>query len=244
MSCNCESNKEDVYVPEAAIIAVNQPMTAMENFFDIQFEGGKDLGHMPGQFVEVSIPGYGEAPISVSSSPDKTGSFEMVVRRVGRLSAAMHNLPVGARIGMRGPFGTPFPVDDVMKGRDVLFITGGIGLVPVRSAIQYVLNHRDQYGKVTILYGTKTPADRLFVDELQAWGGRDDVTYMETVDCGDDAWKGNVGVITTLMPQVDADPDKTTVVVCGPPVMISAVLRMLDQLGVERHNIFNDDFGI
>jgi len=228
----------DVYLPEPATIVCNKPVTALENFFEVRFNSGKDLGHMPGQFVEVSIPGIGEAPISVSSSPDHKGAFQMVVRKVGRLTAALHARPEGGVIGVRGPFGTHFPVEDGMKGRDVLFITGGIGLVPVRSAIHYVLNRREEYGAVTILYGTKNPSERLFTDELRQWAERDDVTYMETVDRADETWKGNVGVITTLMPKVSIDPKRTTVIVCGPPVMYKFVIVKLYDMNVPQENIY------
>jgi NAD(P)H-flavin reductase len=237
MSC-CGASGRDIYLPEQATIVRNRPVTALENFIEVRFDSGRDLGHMPGQFVMLSIPGIGEAPISVSSSPDRKGSFEMVVRRVGRLTSALHRLPEGSRIGVRGPYGTHFPVEDGMKGRDVLFITGGIGLVPVRSAIHYVLNRRREYGQVTILYGTKSPAERLFLDELREWSQRKDITYMETVDRGDESWKGNVGVITTLMPKVSIRPDRTTVIVCGPPVMYKFVIVKLYEMNVPQENIY------
>ena len=114
-------------------------MTELESFFSCQLDSGKELGHLPGQFVEISIPGIGEAPISISSSPTRKGSFEMVVRKVGNVSDAMHRLTDGDKLFVRGPFGKSFPLEE-MKGKDVIFICGGIGLVPVRSAIQYVLD--------------------------------------------------------------------------------------------------------
>jgi sulfite reductase subunit B len=230
---------QDIYLPAMATITKSSAMTEMEKFFEITLDSGADLGHMPGQFVEVSMAGIGEAPISISSSPDKKGKFDLVVRNVGRLTNAMHALPDNARIGIRGPFGTTFPVDtDEIKGKDVVFVCGGIGLVPVRSAINYVLNRRDEYGKVSILYGTKTPADRLFADELDQWAKRDDVNFMETVDRADEQWRGNVGVITTLIPQVEMDPEKTVVIVCGPPVMYKFVLIELTDLNIKEENIY------
>jgi len=193
---------------------------------------------MPGQFVEVSVPGFGEAPISVCSAPDERPAFELVVRRAGTLTTALHRLEDGARVGVRGPFGTHFPVDGAMRGRDLLFLCGGIGLVPVRSAVQYVLAHRADYGDVTILIGTRSPAERLFVDEVAAWSARDDVRLLETVDRGDEAWTGRTGVITTLMPGLSMAPDRTTAIVCGPPVMYKFVLFELDKMAVPPENTY------
>jgi NAD(P)H-flavin reductase len=129
-------------------------------------------------------------------------------------------------------------VADELRGRDLLFICGGIGLVPVRSAINYVLNHRSDYRQVTILYGCKSPAERLFTRELASWAARKDVTFLETVDRGDGEWKGNVGVITTLIPKVEVDPSSVQAVVCGPPVMYRFVLMELAALGVPDDHVY------
>ncbi len=153
--------------------------------------------------------------------------FELVVRRCGRVSAALHDLPSGGKVGIRGPYGTHFPVDGAMKGRNVLFLAGGIGLAPLRSAIQYVLNHRADYGKVAILYGTKSPPERLFLDELAAWSKRPDVEFRETVDKGDAGWTGNVGVVTKILPAAWIAANKPVVVACGPPVMYKFVVVSL-----------------
>jgi NAD(P)H-flavin reductase len=213
-------------------------MTELERYFSFELCSGESLGHMPGQFVEVSIPGIGEAPISISSSPTRVDGFEMVVRRVGNVTGAMHRLEPNDRVGIRGPFGQPFPVEEDMKGRDILFVAGGIGLVPLRSAIQYVLDNRENYGRVIILYGSKTPAERLFVRELLDWQEREDVEYLETVDRADDHWQGNTGVITTIMPKVEVEAENTVAVVCGPPVMYKFVLLQLFEMNMAAENIF------
>jgi NAD(P)H-flavin reductase len=148
--------EKNIYLPESATIARTEMMTPVDRFFEIKLDSGKELGNSPGQFVEVSLPGIGESPISISSSPDLRGSFELVVRNVGRVTEALHALSPGGKIGIRGPFGKPFPVEGDLKGKDLLFICGGIGLVPVRSAIHYVLNRRQSFGKITILYGTRS----------------------------------------------------------------------------------------
>lgn len=237
MAQACKTNP-DIYLPRPATVIRKQPMTAMETLFEVRLDGGGELGHMPGQFVEVSVPGVGEAPISLSSSGDRKGGFEVLVRRAGRATAALLDAPLPQKLGIRGPFGTHFPVDGAMKGRDVLFVAGGIGLAPLRSAIHYVLGHRGDYGKVGILYGTKTPAERLFTDELADWATRADVEFHETVDRADAAWKGRVGVITTLIPQAGIDPARTVVVACGPPIMYKFLVVSLYAAGVADAGIF------
>ncbi len=238
IQATAKGTERDIYLPEPTEVVRVEPMTELEKFFEFRLAGGRELGHMPGQFAQVSVPGYGEAPISISSSPTQRGIFQMVVRRVGTVTAAMHALKPGQRIGIRGPFGTHFPVEDAMKGQDVLFICGGIGLVPVRSAIRYVLDHRKDYGKVTILFGAKSPAERLFTNELVEWASQPGVTVMETVDRADAAWKGNVGVITTLIPKISVDVSRTIAVVCGPPIMYKFVILELDKIALPRSRMY------
>jgi NAD(P)H-flavin reductase len=228
----------DIYLPEPATLVDLRLMTEHEKFFRFRIDRPGGLGHRPGQFVEVSMPGIGECPISISSSPTRNGdgTFELVVRDAGAVTAALHHLDPGARVGIRGPFGTHFPVDEAMRGKDVVFICGGIGLVPVRSAIHYVLDHRDDYGKVTVLFGARSPAERLFIGELYELKTRDDVYFQETVDVADPSWGGNVGVITTLMPPLRIDPHHTVVIICGPPIMYRFVL-----LELHKHQVANSD---
>ena len=232
------SSSADLYVPQPATLVSKTVLTAKEMLFEIRPDSGEELGHMPGQFVEVTVPGVGEAPISIASSPDRKDGFELVVRRVGRVTGALHEWAVGRKVGIRGPFGTHFPVDGAMRGRDVVLIAGGCGLAPLRSAIQYVLNHRGDYGKVAILYGCKSPPERMLLEELSDWTGRTDLKFMETVDRGDANWKGNVGLITALIPSVGIDPSRATVVICGPPIMYKFVVVSLYAAGVSDENIF------
>ena len=231
-------SQKNIYVPEPATILKKYPLTSQEMFYELKLDSGHDLDHEPGQFVEVSLPGIGEAPISVSSSPTQTGTFQLVVRKVGNVTTAMSRLHPGDKVGVRGPFGTQFPVHDVMKGKDILFICGGIGLVPVRSAIRYIMDYREDYGKVIILYGMKSPAERLFANELEEWSKIPGVEVMETVDNPDENWQGNVGVITTLIPKVNVDSDQTIAVICGPPVMYRFVLEELQKLNVPDNSIY------
>ena len=150
----------------------------------------------------------------------------------------MHDLKPGDSVGIRGPFGTHFPVDATMKGKDIIFVCGGLGMVPVRSAINYVMHHRKDYGDIKILYGVKSPPERLFVDELQEHASKEKVTYMETCDRGDEQWTGKMGVITTLMPDLKVESRKTVALVCGPPVMYRFVIASLHKIGMLDEKIY------
>jgi NAD(P)H-flavin reductase len=241
--------KTSIYLPKPATLLESTRMTEHEMFFRFRLDDAEGFSYMPGQFMSVSVPGIGEAPISVCSSPTRTklGELEMVIRKVGGVTSALHNMVVGQKVGLRGPFGTTFPVDGELQGRDLLFVCGGIGLVPVRSAIHYVLDNREDYGEVTIMFGARTPDDRLFLRDLQEWTDRPDVHYLDTVDQVDTrgpAWKGRVGVITRLISKVKFDPALTSTVICGPPIMYKFVLielskiKLLDDrifLSLERH---------
>ena len=207
-----------IYLPNMAEVTRTEPLTKMEKLFEIRLKNGQDLGHQPGQFVEVSLFGIGEAPISISSSPTKKGSFELAVRAVGNLTQAMHRMEKGAVLGIRGPFGKGFPVEAI-EGKDVLFVAGGIGLVPLRSLINYVIDKRKDFGRVIVFFGAKTPSEQLFLNELAKWRTSKEMEYLETVDRADADWKGNVGVITKLFPKVDLDPKRTVAVIVGPPIM-------------------------
>jgi NAD(P)H-flavin reductase/NAD-dependent dihydropyrimidine dehydrogenase PreA subunit len=216
------------YIPKQATIVKKQQMTTQESLFEVKLDDGSVLGHKPGQFVEVSIFGVGEAPISVSSSPTKKDAFELCVRKLGNVTNVMHTLNVGDKVGIRGPFGNGFDAD-FRKGKDLLFVVGGLGLAPLRSLFNYVLDNRKDYGQVTLLYGCKEPREMLFTDELLALAKRDDVDFKPTVNwCPEnETWTGNIGLITTLIPQVNFDPEKTYALLCGPPIMYKFVIADL-----------------
>ena len=225
------------YLPKWAEIFRIEDLTGTEKLFEMHLLSGEPLGHNPGQFVELSVMGIGEAPISVSSAPRQTNSFELAIRKVGNLTNAMHRLSVGDWVGIRGPFGTHFPVAET-QGKDILFVAGGIGLVPLRSFIHFVLENRENYGEVTILFGARNPSERLFLDELDRWRNRTDVRYLETVDRPDPEWKGHVGVITTLFPQIDIDPSNTFCIIVGPPVMYRFAILEAKAKGIPDTQIF------
>ena len=229
---------DSIYVPSPAKVVKVEQLTALEKLFTVELPHGQSLGHKPGQFVEVSLFGIGEAPISISSSPSRSnGTFELCVRKVGDVTTAMHNLSEGATIGVRGPFGTGFPLER-FKGKDILVAAGGLSLAPVRSVINQVFDERGSYGRFIILYGAKTPSDLLFTNELEMWSKRDDVEVLVTVDRGDANWKGNVGVITTLFPKISINPRNTIAVTEGPPVMYRFVLMELLGKGIPEGQIW------
>lgn len=226
-----------IYLPEVATIIRAEPMTDKDRFFEFELEE-RELGHKPGQFVELSIPGIGEAPFSVSSSPTKKGSFEMLIRNVGKVTSFIHRLGPGDKVGLRGPFGTHFAVER-FKGKDLLFISGGLGLAPLRSAINFVLDKRGDYGDIIILSGARDPSQRLFTEEIERWKKVPGITFLETVDKGDETWQGNTGVITTLFPQIRdrIDAKSTKAFIVGPPVMYKFVIRELEDMGLDDSDI-------
>jgi NAD(P)H-flavin reductase/NAD-dependent dihydropyrimidine dehydrogenase PreA subunit len=226
------------YVPRLATIIKKVPMTANETLLEIKLDDGSELGHKPGQFVEISVFGIGEAPISLASSPTRKDTFELCVRKLGNVTTKLHMLNIGDRVGVRGPFGNGFDADS-LKGKDLLFIAGGLGIAPLRSLFNYILDNRKDYGRVILLYGCKEPRELLFGEELLSLTQRDDVEFKPTVNwCPEsEVWTGSVGVITTLIPQVDFDPKKIYAVVCGPPIMYKFVISDLKQRNVPDDHI-------
>jgi sulfite reductase subunit B len=226
----------DLYAPRLAELVNVTELTPREKVFEFRLSDGKALGQQPGQFVEISVMGIGEAPISISSSPTKGNTFQLAIRNVGDVTNALHNLKKGATVGIRGPFGNGFPIQ-ALEGKDILLVAGGIGLFPLRSLIQYILDRRSSFGKVILLFGARSPNERLFLDELAAWSKNPEIEFHETVDKGDENWKGNVGVITTLIPKVNINPRKTMAVVVGPPIMYRFVIVELKKKDLPDENI-------
>jgi len=228
--------KESPYTLKEGRIMRTKEMTKLEKWFEISLAGGETLDHEPGQFVTLMIPGFGEAPISVCSSPSKRTSFELVVRNVGVLTNALHQMNAGDVVGIRGPFGKGFPTQ-VLVGNDLLFVAGGLGIVPLRSLINFVYDNRRDFGKVDILLGCKTPQDMLFGEEVSGWEKRFDINFSCTVDKSDPDWKGNIGLITSLIPGVTLNPIRTFAVVVGPPVMYKYVIKELIEKGIPEQQI-------
>ena len=234
--CECCSGKKDIYLPELCTITKRRMLNGTELYLHLVKDSGEAFEYTPGQFVEVSIAGIGEAPISISSSPTQKG-LELVVRNVGSLTKVIHKLEVGDKLGIRGPYGSTYPLTE-SKGKDLVFICGGIGLVPQRSFIRYALDNRQDYGNITVLIGTKCHDMRLFREEIAMWEERKDMVVMETIDESHECWNGNVGVVTTLIPKIENGLPASKVLVCGPPIMYKFVLMALAEAGVPESQIY------
>lgn len=224
-------------LPTEARITSSVPLTAMERLIEIELAQKRVLGHQPGQFVEVSILGVGEAPISIATSPLHGARFQLCVRKVGNVTGALHELSVGSLLGIRGPFGRGFSLEE-MREKDLFIVAGGLGLVPLRSLIQYIFERRDEFGKITLLIGAKRPEEILFRNEIQEWKMKHNCEIHITVDRADGDWKENVGVVTVLFNRVQVNPENTVAVVVGPPVMFKFVLLELLARKIPNRQIF------
>ncbi|MFH1440493.1 MAG: FAD/NAD(P)-binding protein [Candidatus Omnitrophota bacterium] len=231
-----EKMKTSPYKPIKAKIIEAEMLTEQEKFFRIELEGKINLSHEPGQFVMVSIFGFAEAPISVCSSPSDKGYFDLTVRNVGTFTDKLHKMGKGDILGICGPFGKGFPVDN-MFGYDLVIVAGGLGIVPLRSLIRYVMHNRNDFGNVQILLGCKTPKELLFKEEINEWNRRAEIKSNCTVDKADPDWKGSVGLITTLIPGVDINPARTYGIVVGPPIMYKFVIVKLLEKNIPEHQI-------
>ncbi len=227
----------DTFMPQAGKIVDVADMTAKDRYFRVELE--KPLGHHPGQFVMVSILGVGEAPISISCGPRKDNILEMVIRRTGRLTQVIHNLKVGDELGIRGPYGSGFDLND-FYGKDVLFVAGGLGLVPLRSLITAVAAESGRFGRITLISGCRNPAEELFREQLKEWAdsGIDVVRLVDSTE--NMPWECSVGLVTDPIPKLSIDPKKTVVALCGPPVMYKFVITALADKRVGYDQIYVD----
>ena len=221
---------ENPYLPHLARIVRIHRMAPDNHLFQLRFVDealNETWRHMPGQFVELSVIGTGEAPISISSSPTRRGAVELCIRRVGRVTNALYRLSVNDLVGIRGPYGNGFPVDE-MAGNDLLIVAGGLGMAPLRSLLWYALDHRDRFGSVTLMYGARTPGEMLFREELSSLTNVEGLTALLTVDRDPEGgWKHDVGLLPKLFDRVQLDPKRTYAAVVGPPVVYKFVLREL-----------------
>lgn len=196
------------------------------------------IEHKPGQFALLTpVFGHGEIVISISSSPAQKNTLTFSIKNAGHVTDIIHRMEAGDEIGIRGPYGNAFPLDE-LKGKNLVFIAGGIGLAPLRSVINSVFADRNNYGEVFVLYGARSPQDIVFKDEvLDAWKTNKNTHIEYTVDIGDDHWTGRVGFVPVLMDAVDLPLDNTKVLTCGPPIMIKFILSKLLQIGYAPENI-------
>jgi len=230
--CNCET-----LIPKLGIITAIRQETLDVKTFDVTAPGGGVIfPHIPGQCAMLSIPGVGEAMFSISSSPTNCEFMEFSIKKAGVLTDWLHSAEVGQQITVRGPYGNAFPVEAELKGKDLLFIAGGIGLAPLRSAINYVRDNRDNYGTVDIVYGARSADDLVFRKEIEdEWGNFANVHM--TIDCEWEGWGGNVGFVPDFVKQLQFTPDRTTLV-CGPPIMIKFTLAALEKMGFDNTKVY------
>ena len=200
-------------------------------------EGGGAFSFLPGQFNMLYLFGVGEVPISISGDPEQAGVMVHTTRAVGTVTKAMKQLKRGEMVGLRGPYGRPWPVEEA-RGGDVVIVAGGIGLAPLRPVICHLLARREDYGRIVLLYGTRSPADILYRQELEAWRARLDLEVAVTVDRASGDWRGSVGLVTGLIPRAPFDPARTTAMICGPEVMMRYTVAELQRRGVDPARIF------
>jgi NAD(P)H-flavin reductase len=228
----------DVMIPVAARVGNVEKETYDTFTLSLEPANGQDLGQfLPGQFSMLYVCGVGELPISISGDPEEPGRLVYTVRSVGKATNALVTRKAGDTIGVRGPFGTSWPLT-AARGKDVLVVAGGIGLAPLHPAIYHILRHRGDYRRLVVLYGARSPRDLLYRKQLTAWGYVPDTQVLITVDYGGLSWRGYVGVVTTLFRYVRLQPDRTVALVCGPEIMMRYVVRELEARGLAADDIY------
>ncbi len=231
---------DNPYQPHMARIVRIYKMVDNNYLFTLRFledNLARSFRHTPGQFIMLSVPGTGEIPISISSSPSRPEVLELCVRRVGRVTNALYRMRTNDVVGVRGPYGNGYPMQEIM-GNDVLLAAGGLGMAPLRSLLWYALDHRDKFNNITLMYGAKRPDDMLFREELLALVDRADINCLLTVDADPGgAWKNHVGLLPTLFDHAKIDPVRTYAAVCGPPAVYKFILQRLLDLGLPKNRI-------
>ena len=238
--CTCHKNYNlDTLIPKVGIITDIREETPDVKTFRVNApEGGKLFEHMPGQCAMLCEPGVSEGMFSITSSPTNKEYQEFSIKKCGSLTSYLHSLEVGDEITVRGPYGNHFPVEDKLKGKDLLFIAGGIGLAPLRSVINYVLDNRGDYGTVDILYGSRSADDLVQLKEIQeVWMKAKDVHVHLTIDRPQEGWDGHVGFVPAYLKELGFATDKTALI-CGPPIMIKFVLQGLQELGFSTNQVY------
>ena len=230
---------QETLIPKIGVVTdIRIDTPDIKTFRVVGLDGKKVFEHMPGQCAMLSIPGVGEAMFSITSSPTNTEYMEFSIKKCGCLTTWLHAMDVGQQITIRGPYGKHFPVEDEFKGKDLMVVAGGVGLAPVRSVINYVRAKRQDYGKVMIVYGSRSKEDLLDYNEiLSEWMQDDGVEVHLTIDRPQDDWDGHVGFVPAHVTELGFDPNKT-VLVCGPPIMIKFTLQSLGELGFEKTQVY------
>ena len=229
----------DVLIPQLGIVTdIRQDTPDVKTFRVNAPGGGKCFEHMPGQCAMLSIPGVGEAMFSITSSPTNKEFMEFSIKRCGQLTDWLHQMEVGQTVTIRGPYGRNFPVEDELKGKDLLFIAGGIGLAPLRSVIDYCLANRANYGKIDIVYGSRSADDLVDYDQIcNDWMNAENVNVHLTIDRPQEGWDGHVGFVPAYVKELNFDTNKTALL-CGPPIMIKFTLASLQEMGYDKTQVY------
>ena len=233
------TNIKEPLIPNVCqIVDIRQDTPDVKTFRVLTLDGKKPFIHKPGQCAMLSMPGVGEALFSITSSPTNTEYLEFSIKKCGCVTTWIHAVEVGQQITVRGPYGNGFPVETEFKGQDMLFIAGGIGLAPVRSVINYVRDNRANYGKVDIVYGSRSKDDLVFFKEIiDEWKADSSINVHLTIDREQEGWDGHVGFVPTYVKELGFEPTKTAVL-CGPPIMIKFTLQGLSELGFDKKQVF------
>ncbi len=219
---------------------INRKRTETYDTFSIDLVAHDDIAVLdfePGQFNMLYIFGIGEVPISISGDPEIHGALTHTIRKVGAVTRGIGGLKKGDYLGVRGPYGVGWPIK-AAAGKDVVAVAGGIGLAPLRPAIYYLLAHREQYNRIILMYGARTPEDILYLGQLEKWQSLKDMTTLVTVDRALGDWRGNVGVVTTLVRRTSFDPTNCIAMICGPEIMMRYTVLELEKHGVEEKDIY------
>lgn len=229
---------EELFPVIGVITDIRKDTPDVKTFRVVTPDGKKPFEHMPGQCAMVSMPGVGEAMFSITSSPTNTEFMEFSIKKCGCLTTWLHQAEVGQQVTVRGPYGNGFPVEADFKGKNLLFIAGGIGLAPLRSVINYVRANRANYGTVDIVYGSRSMDDLVDFKEIQEeWINEKDFNVYLTIDRPQEGWDGHVGFVPAYVKEVNIPTDRTAVL-CGPPIMIKFTLQALLELGFEKTQVF------
>ena len=237
----CDHNK-NIYKPHLATIEQIIDETPDVRTFRLVFQDEEvrnSFSFRSGQFAEYSAFGAGESTFCIASSPTRTGHIECCFRAVGKVTEALRRLEVGDAIGVRGPYGNSYPIEE-FYGRNLVFVAGGIALPPLRTLIWNALDQRDKFGDITIVYGARTESDLVYKRELAEWQERGDVNLVKTVDPGGNSssWDGRVGFVPTILEEAAPNATNTIALVCGPPIMIKFTLPVLEKLGFGDEQIY------
>ena len=234
---------ENPYVPMAVevIKIITEVDTKDIKTFRLAFVNKEDeerFRYTPGQFAELSVYGKGESPIGIASSPTQKGYIEFTVQKAGVVTSALHEMEEGTLMGVRGPLGNSWPIE-YLEGKNIVIVGGGFAFTTLRSLINYMIfeENRKRFGKITVVYGARTPGLLLYKDELEAWGKRGDIDLNVTVDKGDATWKGREGFVPTVCKEVAPSKENAVTVICGPPIMIRFTLPVFFDLGFSKENI-------